>query len=56
VGDSLGMNQWASLVCMLHAAVPAPANVTVLKTNGRSISTVRFEVRALPCFPRSRSF
>lgn len=44
VGDSLGMNQWASLVCMLHAAVPAPARVTVIRTNGKAVSTVRFEV------------
>ncbi|GJM98279.1 hypothetical protein PR202_ga15269 [Eleusine coracana subsp. coracana] len=43
VGDSLGMNQWVSFVCMLHAAVPAPARVTVLKTNGMAVSTVRFE-------------
>ncbi|TVU08708.1 hypothetical protein EJB05_42120, partial [Eragrostis curvula] len=44
VGDSLGMNQWVSLVCMLHAAVPAPARYTVIRTNGsKAVSTVRFE-------------
>ncbi|XP_057976152.1 protein trichome birefringence-like 41 [Malania oleifera] len=41
VGDSVSMNQWQSLLCMLHAAVPPNSNVT-LHTNG-SISTATFQ-------------
>jgi hypothetical protein len=41
VGDSLSMNQWASLACMLHAAAPDPARVSFSK--GDPVSSVRFE-------------
>ncbi|KAG8075600.1 hypothetical protein GUJ93_ZPchr0006g41622 [Zizania palustris] len=41
VGDSLSMNQWVSLACMLHAAVPAAARVSF--TSGKPVSSVRFE-------------
>ncbi|XP_024312636.1 protein trichome birefringence-like 38 isoform X3 [Brachypodium distachyon] len=41
VGDSLSMNQWVSLACMLHAALPAPARVSF--ATGEPVSSVRFE-------------
>jgi hypothetical protein len=40
VGDSLSMNQWASLACMLHGAAPDPARVVFAK--GDPVSSVRF--------------
>uniref|UniRef100_A0A0E0LC93 Uncharacterized protein n=1 Tax=Oryza punctata TaxID=4537 RepID=A0A0E0LC93_ORYPU len=40
VGDSLSMNQWASLACMLHAAVSDTARVSF--TSGEPVSSVRF--------------
>uniref|UniRef100_A0A0E0E2J6 Trichome birefringence-like C-terminal domain-containing protein n=1 Tax=Oryza meridionalis TaxID=40149 RepID=A0A0E0E2J6_9ORYZ len=39
VGDSLSMNQWASLACMLHAA---DAGGRVSFTSGEPVSSVRF--------------
>lgn len=45
VGDSLSMNQWVSLACMLHAAAPAPVRATF--TSGEPVSAVRFEVRSV---------
>ncbi|PAN23864.1 hypothetical protein PAHAL_4G126000 [Panicum hallii] len=41
VGDSLSMNQWVSLACMLHAAAPSPVRATL--TTGEPVSSVRFE-------------
>ncbi|KAF8409138.1 hypothetical protein HHK36_005211 [Tetracentron sinense] len=35
VGDSLSLNQWQSLICMLHSAVPH-ANYTLVRKNGIS--------------------
>ncbi|KAG6393836.1 hypothetical protein SASPL_144410 [Salvia splendens] len=35
VGDSLSLNQWESLACMLHASVPQ-SNYTIKKTGGVS--------------------
>ena len=44
VGDSLGLNQWQSLTCMLHIAVPqAPYS---LARNG-DVSIFTFPVRSL---------
>ncbi|XP_057431065.1 protein trichome birefringence-like 43 [Lotus japonicus] len=37
-GDSLSLNQWQSLTCMLHTAVPH-AHYTLVKTGGLSIFT-----------------
>ncbi|KAM3746919.1 hypothetical protein ACB098_06G236500 [Castanea mollissima] len=39
VGDSLSLNQWQSLTCMLHTAVPA-ANYTLTRTE--AVSTFTF--------------
>ncbi|KAL0002181.1 hypothetical protein SO802_015962 [Lithocarpus litseifolius] len=39
VGDSLSLNQWQSLTCMLHKAVPG-ANYTLARKGG--VSTFRF--------------
>ncbi|GLT53335.1 hypothetical protein SLA2020_266130 [Shorea laevis] len=39
VGDSLSLNQWQSLTCMLHKALPM-ANYTLLRT--AAVSTFRF--------------
>lgn len=41
VGDSVGYNQWLSLVCMLNAAVPQPKHA--LHTKG-DLSTLTFPV------------
>ncbi|XP_062227630.1 protein trichome birefringence-like 37 [Phragmites australis] len=41
VGDSLSMNQWVSLACMLDAAAPAHGRTTF--ATGEPVSSVRFE-------------
>ncbi|VAH62143.1 unnamed protein product [Triticum turgidum subsp. durum] len=46
VGDSISLNQWESLVCMLHAAAPASRTSY---SRGNPVSTVTFQVRAVPC-------
>ena len=45
VGDSLALNQYESLLCMLHAAAPS-ARITVSPASGRidPSTTARFEV------------
>jgi hypothetical protein len=47
VGDSLVVNQYESLLCMLHAAAPgARTNQSWASSSGENPSTtVRFEVR-----------
>ena len=59
VGDSLALNQYESLLCMLHAAAPG-ARTTASPASGKidPSYTVRFEVRTLagtwpsrPCDP-----
>jgi hypothetical protein len=42
VGDSLSLNQWESLACMLHAAAPASK---VAYSRGNPVSTITFQVR-----------
>lgn len=41
VGDSLSLNQWQSLTCMLHTAVP-DADYTLVRAGG--LSTFTFPV------------
>ncbi|XP_052194362.1 protein trichome birefringence-like 41 [Diospyros lotus] len=41
IGDSVSLNQWQSLVCLLHAAVPSTSSI-IRYTNG-SISTFIFQ-------------
>ena len=47
VGDSLALNQYESLLCMLHAAAAPGARTTVSPASGKidPSYTVRFEVR-----------
>ena len=58
VGDSLSLNQWQSLTCMLHSSVPnSPYNITTQGT----ITTFTFQViiktnSALICFRLSKMF
>uniref|UniRef100_A0ACD5VZV1 Uncharacterized protein n=1 Tax=Avena sativa TaxID=4498 RepID=A0ACD5VZV1_AVESA len=40
VGDSISLNQWESLVCMLHAAAPASRTTY---SRGNPVSTVTFQ-------------
>ncbi|RCV26455.1 hypothetical protein SEVIR_5G254500v4 [Setaria viridis] len=40
VGDSLSLNQWESLACMLHAAAPASK---VAYSRGNPVSTITFQ-------------
>lgn len=42
VGDSLSLNMWESLACMVHASVPSTKSSFVRKD---SLSSVTFEVR-----------
>jgi hypothetical protein len=48
VGDSISLNQWESLVCMLHAAAPASRTTY---SRGTPVSSVTFQVRAPPYIP-----
>lgn len=41
VGDSLSLNQWESLACMIHASVPNSKTSFVKKD---SLSAVTFQV------------
>ncbi|XP_062234236.1 protein trichome birefringence-like 38 [Phragmites australis] len=60
VGDSLVANQYESLLCMIHAAVPGARTTASWASGGESPSmTVRFEVRSCrgsfsPCVVRDR--
>lgn len=50
VGDSLGRNQWQSLICMLAAAAPQSQTQFV---RGEPLSTYKFLVGSLSAFVRS---
>lgn len=43
VGDSISLNQWESLACMLRAAAPASSRVAYAR--GNPVSSVTFQVR-----------
>lgn len=45
VGDSLGLNQWQSLTCMLHKAVP---QAVYKSQRAGGLSTFTFPVRFSP--------
>lgn len=44
IGDSLSLNNWQSLICLLHAAVP---NSNITQQTTASISSVTFEVSTI---------
>lgn len=52
VGDSLGKNQWESLVCLIHADAP---QTSTQMARGDPLSTLKFLVMSLnlisPAFP-----
>uniref|UniRef100_A0A161ZZ38 Uncharacterized protein n=1 Tax=Daucus carota subsp. sativus TaxID=79200 RepID=A0A161ZZ38_DAUCS len=41
IGDSIGLNQWQSLNCMLHSAVP---QATYTLTRNKGLSTFKFTI------------
>ena len=43
VGDSLSNNQWQSLACMLHFAVPS-SNYTLVRSGGGALLNLSFPV------------
>lgn len=45
IGDSISINQWQSLVCLLHAALP---NSTIIQQTNDTIRTIKFQVSASP--------
>ena len=47
VGDSLSLNMWESLSCMLHASVP---NATTTFVRREALSTVTFQVSFFSVF------
>lgn len=53
VGDSLSLNQWQSLTCMLHTAAPE-ATYNLART--RDISTFTFMVIIILCSSQLSTF
>ncbi|KAB2064095.1 hypothetical protein ES319_A10G265700v1 [Gossypium barbadense] len=43
IGDSISINQWQSLLCMLHAAVPATSGIITRDLHNHTVSTVTFK-------------
>jgi GDSL/SGNH-like Acyl-Esterase family found in Pmr5 and Cas1p len=52
VGDSISLNQWESLTCMLYASVP---NAGTTHTRTSALSTVTFQVISLLYFLSSKN-
>lgn len=44
IGDSVSLNQWQSLMCLLHAAVP---NSKTIEQSNESLSITTFQVSEL---------
>ncbi|PPS11941.1 hypothetical protein GOBAR_AA08702 [Gossypium barbadense] len=43
IGDSISINQWQSLLCMLHAAVPTTSGIITQDLHNHTVSTVTFK-------------
>jgi hypothetical protein len=52
IGDSVSLNQWQSLLCLLHAAVP---DAKIIEQTNDSISTTTFQVNELYIYIYTRT-
>lgn len=48
IGDSISINQWESLACLLHAALP---NSTIIQQSNDTFRTIQFKVSLIYCIP-----